>query len=190
MSQAGITQSQLHPLREKLYNELHVRPFYPLKSPQQITHLAAQCEQPETLTRSYELLCELCQRYNVNPPAADALHYRQDFGNFTVGWERHVEFYTLTVMQAINPGDSPFHHNAIGLLPDDWLAELPGQIIAAFHMVIDAGQLSYSPESLARYFEGQSYVLGSAYAGRASIYTAFKLHGDGFGRLLIHNLGI
>lgn len=190
MSQSGITQSQLHPLRETLYNELHVRPFYPLKSPQQITHLAAHCEDPETLTRSYELLCGLCRRYNVNPPAADALHYRQDFGDFTVGWERHVEFYTLTVMQAINTGDSPFHHNAIGLLPDDWLAQLPGQIIAAFHIVIDAGQLSYTPESLARYFEGQSYVLGSAYAGRASIYTAFKLHGDGFGRLLIHNQGI
>lgn len=42
-SAKGISYS-LHPEREALYNELHVRPFYALETPQQITHLTAHCE--------------------------------------------------------------------------------------------------------------------------------------------------
>jgi uncharacterized membrane-anchored protein len=190
MPQSGANVFQLHPLREALYNELHVRPFYSLESPQKITHLAAHCEQPELLDRSYDRLCELCQRYNVNAPAADALTFYQDFGDFTINWERHVEFFSLTIMQSVAVTEEPFQHNAIDLLPDDWLTQLPGQVIAAYHLVVDAGQLRYTPDTLARFFEGQSIVLGGAYGGKAHIYTAFKLHGDGYGRYLIHNQGI
>jgi uncharacterized membrane-anchored protein len=180
----------LHPLRDALYNELHARPFLPLEAPQQITHLTAHCEQPQELDAAHELICRLCERYQVNPPALATVQYRQDFGDFTLSFERHVEFYTLTVAQGRSTSDDPFTHNAIELLPADWLSQLPGGVIAAFHMIIDNDSLDYSSEALSRYFEGHSIILSSAHQEKSHIYTAFKLHGDGYGRILVNTRGI
>ena len=185
----GISYS-LHPQREALYNELHVRPFYPLGTPQQITHLTAHCEQPQELSGAHDMMCQLCRRYHVNPPAVATSNYRQEFGDFTLSWERHVEFYTLTVAQIRTPNCEPFTHNAIDLLPEDWLSQLPGQVIAAFHMIVDNNLLDYSTAALSRYFEGHAIILSSAYQEKALIYTAFKLHGDGYGRIIVNDRGI
>ena len=181
---------QLHPLRDALYNELHIRPFYSLGTPQKITHLAANCKDREELDRSYELLCDLCRRYDVNQPMADSVSYHEDFGDFVIHWEKHVEFYTLTVMQPTKIEEGPFDYTAIELLPADWVRELPGQMVAAFHVTIDKNQLDYEPAALTRYFEGHPVMISNTYAGRAQIYTAFKLHGDGHGRFIIRNSGL
>lgn len=135
-------------------------------------------------------MCQLCQRYHVNPPAVATPNYRQEFGDFTLSWERHVEFYSLTVAQTRSAKSEPFTHNAIDLLPEDWLSQLPGRVIAAFHMIVDKNALDYSTEALSRYFEGHAIILSSAYQEKAFIYTAFKLHGDGYGRIIINDRGI
>ncbi|MDA3903022.1 MAG: DUF3422 domain-containing protein [Desulfuromusa sp.] len=190
MAKCSRIEYRLHPLRDTLYNELHIRPFHSLESPQQITHLAACCTSPEDLKKSYDLLCELCKRYGINPPQNDAVTYHQNFGDFIINWERHVEFYSLTILQPAPSIGEPFQHTAVDLLPSDWMRELPGQIIAAFHIIIDDQQLDYDTHSLVRSFEGHSVMRGSTYAGKANIYTAFKLHGDGYGRFIINNLGM
>jgi len=190
MAKCSRIEYQLHPLRDSLYNELHIRPFHSLESPQQVTHLAACCSNPEELAKSYDLLCDLCKRYEVNPPQTDAVTFYQDFGDFVINWERHVEFYSVTIMQPAPLKGEPFQYTAIDLLPADWMRQLPGQIIAAFHIIIDNQQLEYNANSLAHSFEGHSVMRSSAYAGKAQIYTAFKLHGDGYGRFIICNQGI
>lgn len=180
---------QFHPQREALYNELHIRPFYTLKPPQQMTHLAACCTSQEELEQAFNLLCDLCRRYDVNQPKTGTVSYHENFGHFVVHWERHAEFYSLTIMQtAIPDPDSPFNHTAIDLLPADWLKRLPGQMIAAFHLIIDRQQLSYEQNALARYFEGHPVMVSNVYSGNARVYTAFKLHGDEFSRFIINNL--
>ena len=190
MNKCGGIHYQLHPLREALYNELHIRPFHTLDSPQQVTHLAACCENPQVLEKSYDLISELCKRYEINPPQADAVTFYQDFGNFTINWERHVEFYSLTIMQPAPPQGKPFEYTAVDLLPADWLKQLPGQMIAAFHIIIDDQQLNYDGHSLSHNFEGHPMMMSSAYDGKAQIYTAFKLHGDGHGRFMICDKGM
>ncbi len=179
---------QFHPLRETLYNELHIRPFYTLEPPQQMTHLAACCTRQDELEEAFELLCDLCRRYDVNQPQPGTVSYHGDFGKFVVHWERHAEFYSLTMMQAANPDHTvPFAHTAIELLPADWLNKLPGHVIAAFHLIIDPQQLNYAEDALTRYFEGHPVMVSSTYSGNAQIYTAFKLHGDGFSRFIVCN---
>ena len=190
MAKCSRIEYQLHPLRDTLYNELHIRPFHSLESPQQITHLAACCASPEELDKSYKLLCELCKRYEVNQPQADTVTFHQNFGDFTINWERHVEFYSITIMQPTPPRGEPFQYTAVDLLPADWMRQLPGQMIAAFHIIIDNQQLEYDTNSLTRDFEGHSVMLSSAYTGKGEIYTAFKLHGDGYGRIIICNRGM
>jgi uncharacterized membrane-anchored protein len=187
MAKNSPPEYQLHPLRETLYNELHIRPFQNVKTPQQITHLVACCANREELTQSFELLCDLCRRYEVNPPQADTVAFHQDFGNFVIQWERHVEFYSLTIMQPTPVSEEAFAYTAIDLLPADWLRQLPGQMIAAFHLIIDDQQLDYTQGSLTRYFEGHAVMVSDVYEGKAQIFSAFKLHGDGHGRFIIRN---
>ncbi|RLB63471.1 MAG: DUF3422 domain-containing protein [Deltaproteobacteria bacterium] len=189
MSQNSRIEYTLHPLRDTLYNELHIRPFYPLESPQQITHLASLCTRQE-LEKSYQLICDLCKRYEVNPPSSDTKTFYQPLGGFVINWEHHIEFYSLTILQPAPIKGEPFEHTAIDLLPADWVRQLPGRMIAAFHILLDDQQLDYSADALTRYFEGQPVMLSGTYAGKAEIYTAFKLHGDGYGRIMIRDKGL
>ena len=39
---SSLNKIATHPLREKLYNELHNRPFQSIDSPAQLTHIAIQ----------------------------------------------------------------------------------------------------------------------------------------------------
>lgn len=180
---------QLHPLREIIYNELHIRPFYDLATPQQVTHLAAIAQQPE-LAKSFDLISDLCCRYGVNTPQAGVVAYHQDFGKFSIHWERHVEFYSLTIMQPTPVATEPFVHTAIDLLPVDWVTSLPGQMISAFHIIVDDQQLNNQEDALSRYFEGHQVIVSEAKNGKAELYTAFKLHGDGYGRFIIRNTSL
>lgn len=186
MPSAREINCQLHPQREALYNELHIRPFHNLGTPQQVTHLAALAQGAE-LAKAFDALCDLCRRYEVNTPQLGAVAYHQVFGDFTIHWERHVEFYTLTIMHPVPVTAEPFQHTAIDLLPADWIKTLPGQMISAFHILVDDQQLNYESNDLSRYFEGHRVLVSEAKKGKALIYTAFKLHGDGYGRFIIHN---
>ena len=189
MSNNSSAVYTLHPMRDTLYNELHVRPFYPLESPQKITHLAA-ISTPEELKEAFSLLCQLCKRYEITPPQDDTVTFYQNFGDFVINWERHVEFYSLTVLHPSPLTESPFKETAIDLLPADWTKQLPGQMIVAIHLIIDHQNLDYSANALTRYFEGQPVMLSGTYAGKAEIYSAFKLHGDGHGRMIIRDMGL
>lgn len=178
-----------HPLRAALYDELHARPFQMISAPQQMTHLAFRAE-PAEMTQAFELVCDLCRRYSVNQPTSDEVSYQQDFGEFTVRWEKHMEFYSLTFSRGGPINDPPFEHPVIGLLPTDWLSSLPGQAVSAFHIIVDEGQLNFDHENLTRIFEGQRLIMSQPKQGKAIICTAFRLHSDGFGRFMVQNRGI
>ena len=178
----------IYPQRDDLYNELHARPFQVIATPQIISHLAFMAR-PHELDDAFDRLCELCGRYTVNPPPPDTGSYQQDFGAFTLRWERHMEFYALTFLRSEQAGPEPFRQPAIGLIPPDWLAALPGEALAAFHVVVDGGPLSIESEDLTRYFEGHKLIISAPREGKAFFCTAFRLHSDGFGRFLVQNRG-
>lgn len=184
------TSIPIHPLRSALYDELHIRPFHKIASPQLVSHLVSCCDHHSELEASSELISELCRRYEVNPPRADAVTYYQDFGDFTINWERHAEFYSLSILRPIEPANDVFSMTAIELLPNDWLKQLPGQVTTAFHLVIDDQQLDYSAISLSQYFEGHTIMVSDLYNNKAQVFTSFKLHGDGYGRFIVRNSGL
>lgn len=178
-----------HPLRDSLYDELHARPFHLVSTPQQISHLALKA-QPKDLDAAFALLTDLCRRFSVTPPEAETPFHQQDLGEFTVRWERHMEFYSLTFLRPHLPAGEPFAKPVLARLPGDWLASLPGQAMAAFHLALAGGTLSLDPETLANWFEGHRLVSSQPKNGQAFLCTAFKLHSDGFGRFLIQNRGL
>ena len=80
-------------------------------------------------------VCDLCRRYGVEPPAQRGLHFTADLGPFRLKWERHTEFIRFMFIVEGTTGD-PFERPAIAVLPEDWVAALPGQIMVAAHAAL------------------------------------------------------
>lgn len=104
-----------HPLRVSLTEELHARPFPRLAAPGRALYIAYMPDSPEAATAHLAQLTGACLPEGAN-------HHTARYGAGRVKWERHTEFTTYTFLS-----DSA----APPALPEDWLAALPGQRIAA-----------------------------------------------------------
>jgi len=175
---------RLHPMRERLYSELHNRPFHLLENPAQLSHLAIQ-HGGKLQEREQALIADLCDRFGVVAPVDSMPCFHQDFGLFSLRWERHMEFSTYTFIRQAARREAPFQKNAIDAVPRDWLVSLPGELVAAVHVEVEGASAGNSGESLAPVFDDMLPVGSTASAGRAQIWSSFKLHGDGFGRFLV-----
>jgi uncharacterized membrane-anchored protein len=88
---SALGKMEIHPLREKLYNELHNRPFRSITNPAQITHIAIQHE-GKLKEQEHHFISILCNHFQVNSPAETMPCFYQDFGLFSLRWERHMEY--------------------------------------------------------------------------------------------------
>ncbi|MBP2303137.1 DUF3422 family protein [Azospirillum picis] len=178
-----------HPLRQALTNEVHARPPESLATPMRATMLAMLSGEAagEADRRHLEALCDWA---GVARPPQGATHHSADFGSFHLKWERHTEFSTWTVFRpsALPAGRlaDPFLEPALQALPREWLAGLPGELLVGIHVaVLDPGTPEPSANMMAAMFGSESYV-GSRVAGRAATtWTDFRIHGDGFSRMLV-----
>jgi uncharacterized membrane-anchored protein len=176
-----------HPQREALTREVHARPFAPLSAPERVSHIAMLSgEGGATADRAH--LAGLCERYNVALPAAETNHAFIDFGAFRLKWERHGEFCTWTFFVRGAFAD-PFDP-AVAALPPDWLAALPGERLVATHLAIaPREQPAPKADMLLRWFT-REYLAGSRIAeGAAEAWTDFRLHEDGYSRILVQDRG-
>lgn len=175
-----------HQDRERLFNELHTRPFPVVEEGSSVSQLAIlhHGQHPDV---EYQHLHNLCERYAVTPPARGSSCYYQSFGGFELRWERHTEFSTYTVIHRANKAQ-PFTDTALSLLPATWLAELSGQIISGQHIdIVPMPEQSSSPDTLRHYFEGHRLISSWIGDRQARLWTAYRIHSDGFGRILVQN---
>jgi uncharacterized membrane-anchored protein len=122
-----------HPLRYKLANELHARPFPTMAGPCTAVYIAIkQPQEAAGRDRAGDLahLTDLLDRHGAPHPQPGATHYSGRIGRHTLKWERHTEFVTYTAFcdglseRAFDPAD-------FAVFPDDWLADAPGQRITS-----------------------------------------------------------
>lgn len=170
---------KVHALRSDLYEELHSRPSPLISGVCQITHLTLLSQQNKE--QVLEHVIALCKRYSVAPPASGASCYYQDFGGFELRWERHSEFSNFTF---ISHGVEAAKADSLSFIPKDWLASMPGELMVALNIAL----IDHPPseQELHRWFEGQRMIGANVADERAQLYTAFKIHSDGFSRVLIH----
>lgn len=173
-----------HPQRFPLANEVHARPQEALQPPVRVSYLAVMVD-PEGRDREHVHVAALCARYGAHPPPADATHFSGDLGPFRVTWERHTEFTSYTFSQR-GAGARPFADPAARSLPAEWLAAIPGRTVVAVHAeVLDRMQSMPDASEIAACFEG-NYVVGSGVGeGAGAMFTDFRVHADGFGRVLV-----
>ncbi|WP_419810990.1 DUF3422 family protein [Bacterioplanoides sp.] len=171
---------KVHPWRSSLYEELHNRPSPIIHGNCQVAHFTLLLN--DNREALHEHVVDLCKRFCVPAPGPDSSCLYQDFGGFELRWERHLEFSNFTF---ICPDVEPFSADALNFIPKDWLASLPGELVVAVQMaVIDQPP---TEQQRHRWLEGQRASGAQVADGRAEVWTAFKLHNDGFGRIITCN---
>ncbi len=179
-----------HPLRRQVAAELHARPFESVRAPLLVSHLALLGDDAGADRHHVAALCEALEQ---RTPRDDATLHSVDLGAFRLRWERHTEFssYTFFVRDFDAPALRPFGQQALSRVPEDWRAALPGELIAAVHLVLEATTTpERQPDEVMELFRTEN-VAGSLVAdGGARVFTDFRLHGDGFGRILVQDLGL
>ncbi|RBP85801.1 DUF3422 domain-containing protein [Marinomonas rhizomae] len=178
-----------HPLRDALYAELHSRPFQVLPSPARISYLAvivgADQKQAE-----FEHFCSLYNHFNGTPPENDSVCFEVDFGSFKLRRDKHLEFISYMIIHTqVDTGLGVFAQNALSYLPLEWLSNMPGNTIAAFHVAVEDARTIPEPDLalVKSHFEGMRLVGSRPQNGDAQVWTTFQLHSDGCGRFLIYN---
>ena len=186
LASRDVPRLQFHGDRERLFNELHTRPFPMLEQGSRVSQLAVLHSGADA-GAEYRHIQTLCERYSVLPPLVGSSCYYQNFGSFELRWERHTEFSTYTFVHRLE-NQAPFQHTALSLLPSAWLAEIPGKVISGLHVEIaDMPKESVSPDILRQYFEGHRLISSWIGERRARLWTAYRIHNDGLGRILILN---
>ncbi|MDX1542027.1 MAG: DUF3422 domain-containing protein, partial [Geminicoccaceae bacterium] len=186
---APITTMTDHPLRMELAGEPHTRPHPDLEPPARVSHVALLVGDTP-VQRERDHLASLCTRYSAPPPPEGVLHYAVQLGDFRLHWERHTEFSTITLLAG--PSEAlPFEHTPFEVLPADWWMAQPGRLITGCHIVLEpAGEALPDGDELARMFEGQRLLGSEVMGGAARVWTALRVHGDGFGRFLVRDQGL
>ncbi len=173
-----------HAQRIPLAEEAHARPPEAVRAPARASYVAVLVDADER-GREAAHLAALCERHDIEPPAAGATHFRGQFGAVRLKWERHGEFSGYTVIEASPAPAVPFASAAAACLPAGWLAQIPGATVAAVHAeLLPEGALAEDGGLLAAAFDGHT-VIGSEIAdGAALVHTDFQLH-DGCSRFLV-----
>ena len=183
MISSSVILPEDHPQRRALNDEVHARPPDALEAPVRLSYLVlvGSGNRADDLTQ----LSQLIEGTGAPKPAADANHYSADLGSHRIKWERHTEFCRYT-FYAQGVEKKPFSEPAISLVPQSWLKSLKGQTIAALHANIVKGAKTLDPVRTSdTYFNGNQIIGSLISGGTGRAYTDFRIHADGFGRLLL-----
>lgn len=123
------------------------------------------------------------------PLEKNARYYRCRIGEVELVWERHTEFCTYTLLAA-GKTDPLFSHALFDSVDRAWLQAIPGEIIRASHVVFISEPSCAGSEARECSFAEDSLVCCDLAGGTARMYSDFRLHADGNGRLLIVDRGL
>jgi uncharacterized membrane-anchored protein len=172
-----------HPQRRELTDEVHARPPEALIAPVRLSYLALFGD-AAMRQASFDRVAELAARFGVPPPGPGSNHYVADLGRFRLNWECHTEFVRYTFIQHA-PAADPFADPVLALVPPDWVASLPGEVIVAAHAaLVPAAPLDLRAIA-SQWFAGH-VLLGAAVSDGAAIaLTDLRIQSDGFTRFLV-----
>lgn len=175
-----------HPQRAALHNEVHARPPEAMVAPLAISHIVMVCDAAgREASRAH--MAALLRDHHLPPPDAGSTHVRMDLGRFRIRWELHTEFVTWSFSRAIDAAGFGEREppTAAELVPQDWLARLPGQALASLHLWVLSSQ-AFGNGSLVKHVLNEDTLVASTVAdGHGEVYTDFALHADNFSRMVL-----
>jgi uncharacterized membrane-anchored protein len=135
---------------------------------------------------------DLCERFAIQPPASGATHFSADMGPFRLKWERHTEFTRYWFLVPAKGRTGLFTETALVSVPQDWLKTLAGEVLVASHVeVVPIPKTKVNVDKLGQdHFDGNVLVGSELAGGLGRAYTDFRIHADGFARILIYEDGL
>jgi uncharacterized membrane-anchored protein len=172
-------QWRFHAERDRLLAEAHARPSTPVKAPLLAARIATiSGEDGVGADRAH--MAALCRKIGAAEPGPDARWCILDAGAWRLRWERHTEVSTWTVFRPSPDGDTAnFTATALDLVPQDWLAELPGEVLAAAHVAL----VRSAPTAMV--FSEEDLIASEVGGGALQLYTDFRPGPDGFTRFIL-----
>ena len=180
-----------HPQRVALHNEIHARPPEAMAAPRALSHVVMVAGAAER-DASRAHLAALLRDHHLPLPDAQGTHVRLEVGGFRIRWELHTEFVTWTFSRPFDAAafgeQEPV--TAIQAVPQDWLAALPGQCLAALHLwVLPTRELPQA--AFTRQLLREDSLVGSTVAhGHGAVFTDFAIHADGYSRMVLQADGL
>lgn len=171
-----------HPLREVLHNEVHARPYERLSAPLALSHLALLTPPGDAASREH--LHSLLRARHLPLPAEGASHLSIDLGGVHLRWEQHTEFQTYTFWKSLH-GAASFDEAAVAAAPQDWLGKVPGQWLVGMHVMVIRSRDGAGDALVRGALDEDSLVGSTVMDGQAEVYTDFRLHADGFARVVV-----
>lgn len=178
---------QEHDLRHTLCNEAHARPYLQSQAPTKVSFLVLLNDSTHDDVDEVHHLKKLSQQYGATSPRDDASHYDADMGRFSIKWERHTEFSLYIFFNHQVEADL-YKEPASKEVPKEWLADLPGKLLVAQHIyLLLEDEPPIDNTVLARHFRQDSLVGSHVSGGKATAWTDFRVHKDGYSRVLLIN---
>lgn len=177
-----------HPERREIVAEMHLRRFPSFVLPAQAIQLVRLVDQ-----RLREDEQAAVATLPGNDDAAGQRH-REGRWSFNVraSWEQHSEASTATVtltgsaMETNGWGRPDSFDGAAAL---NWAEKLPGWVIRATRLIIVADDEEALPFITSAEFKA-SHLISCHVAGGARIWSDFRVHNDGYGRIVIAANGL
>ncbi|MEP2532799.1 DUF3422 domain-containing protein [Shimia sp.] len=175
-----------HPLRYRLANELHARPFPTLTTPCTAAFLAVkQADAAVVRDRAQDLahLVDLLDRHGAPHPQPGATHYSGQIGRHFLKWEQHTEFVTYTIF---TPGLSAraFDPAEFEVFPEDWLHAAPGvRMTSALIRVEPRPDRDAVVDRLADWFVPESLAVSDVLDEAAVVASDFRIDSAGHMRI-------
>lgn len=169
---------QDHPLRYKLANELHARPFPVMGCPSTVAYLAVK-QPSEAVYRDKEAdrrhLIDLLDRHGAAHPQPGATHHSAQIGRHMLKWEQHTEFVSYTVFSA-GVSARAFDPADFTVFPEDWLEAAPGERVTSLLMRLEERPEEAALErALSNWFVPESLAASAVLDGSAVVASDFRI---------------
>ena len=172
-----------HALRAAISEEMHVRRLPRFAAPCRLMQIVTVLGEKggEAARRHMEALADAGRL--TTPIAAKYAVLR--LGGVTLVWEGHTEFASYTLLRD-GPFDAPFEPAHFEPELSAVLDGMPGEVLRATQIALAARDApDPTPAERDAWFSSEATVVCDVADGAARILSDFRLHPDGYGRLLI-----
>jgi uncharacterized membrane-anchored protein len=157
-----------------------------MNAPLVLSHLVMVADAAQREASRAHLAALLRERH-LPLPDARGTHLRMDLGGFRLRWELHTEFVTWTFSRPLDAAGFGEREppTAVEVVPQDWLAALPGQCLAALHLWV-LPTAEFGSGSLVKHVLQEDTLVGATVAdGLGEVYTDFAIHADSYSRMVL-----
>lgn len=169
-----------HPLRRQVIGEMHLRRFPDLSPPAQLIQLVRLLDADDRALEA-AMLETMPNPTTIGGPRHRAGRWSPDL---QVTWERHSEASTVTLTATgADAGQADW-----SIAPDrealTWVEAMPGAVVRAMRIIIVPNEALAAPAVAAADFS-YSHLVTCHVAGGARLWTDFRIHHDGYGRMVV-----